>query len=434
MKNKETIGILQFGCAKNLIDLELMIGLLVQNGYRYSLNPDDKNIKTVIINTCSFIHDAEKESVEAIMDMIAKKKRIILTGCLVQKYQEKLVELLPEVKNFIGVSNYDKIIEAIENKNYVNISKEPSYCYREDIKREQITVGSSSYIKIAEGCYYNCGYCVIPQLRGSYKSRKIENIVEEAKELAKKGVSEIILIAQDTTSYGLDLYKKPMLAKLLEELNKIEEISWIRIMYAYPTNFNDELIDAMAKLDKVVKYIDIPLQHSHPDVLKRMKRPVIDYEKFIQKIRKKIKNVAIRTSFIVGYPEESEEEFKHLCNFVKKIKFDKVGVFAYSREKNTYAYALKPQIKANIKNKRKKELMKIQKEISYSINKGFIKKTIPCIIEELHSDGTIVARSYKDAPEVDGLVYIKSNEYLTPGDIVDVKITKATCYDMYGVV
>ena len=434
MKNKETIGILQFGCAKNLIDLELMIGLLVQNGYRYSLNPDDKNIKTVIINTCSFIHDAEKESVEAIMDMIAKKKRIILTGCLVQKYQEKLVELLPEVKNFIGVSNYDKIIEAIENKNYVNISKEPSYCYREDIKREQITVGSSSYIKIAEGCYYNCGYCVIPQLRGSYKSRKIENIVEEVKELAKKGVSEIILIAQDTTSYGLDLYKKPMLAKLLEELNKIEEISWIRIMYAYPTNFNDELIDAMAKLDKVVKYIDIPLQHSHPDVLKRMKRPVIDYEKFIQKIRKKIKNVAIRTSFIVGYPEESEEEFKHLCNFVKKIKFDKVGVFAYSREKNTYAYALKPQIKANIKNKRKKELMKIQKEISYSINKGFIKKTIPCIIEELHSDGTIVARSYKDAPEVDGLVYIKSNEYLTPGDIVDVKITKATCYDMYGVV
>ena len=434
MKNKETIGILQFGCAKNLIDLELMIGLLVQNGYRYSLNPDDKNIKTVIINTCSFIHDAEKESVEAIMDMIAKKKRIILTGCLVQKYQEKLVELLPEIKNFIGVSNYDKIIEAIENKNYVNISKEPSYCYREDIKREQITVGSSSYIKIAEGCYYNCGYCVIPQLRGSYKSRKIENIVEEAKELAKKGVSEIILIAQDTTSYGLDLYKKPMLAKLLEELNKIEEISWIRIMYAYPTNFNDELIDAMAKLDKVVKYIDIPLQHSHPDVLKRMKRPVIDYEKFIQKIRKKIKNVAIRTSFIVGYPEESEEEFKHLCNFVKKIKFDKVGVFAYSREKNTYAYALKPQIKANIKNKRKKELMKIQKEISFNINKGFIKKTIPCIIEELHSDGTIVARSYKDAPEVDGLVYIKSNEYLTPGDIVDVKITKATCYDMYGVV
>ena len=434
MKNKETIGILQFGCAKNLVDMELMIGLLVKNGYKYSLNPDDENIKTVIINTCSFIHDAEKESIRAIMDMISKNKRIILTGCLVQKYQEELTKLLPEITNFIGVSNYDKIIEAIENKKYINISKEPSYCYREDIKREQITVGSSSYIKIAEGCYYNCGYCVIPQLRGSYKSRKIENIVNEAKELADKGVSELILIAQDTTSYGLDIYKKPMLATLLKELNNIDNLNWIRVMYAYPTNFNDELINAIATLNKVVKYIDIPLQHSHPDVLKRMKRPAIDYEKFIKKIRNKIPNVSIRTSFIVGYPQETQEEFEHLCDFVKKIKFDKVGVFAYSREKNTYAYNLKPQITAKIKNKRKSELMKIQKNISLNINKSFIKKTIPCIIEELHSDGRIVARSYKDAPEVDGLVYIKSNEYLTPGDIVDVTITKATCYDLYGVV
>ena len=434
MKNKETIGILQFGCAKNLVDMELMIGLLVKNGYKYSLNPDDENIKTVIINTCSFIHDAEKESIRAIMDMISKNKRIILTGCLVQKYQEELTKLLPEITNFIGVSNYDKIIEAIENKKYINISKEPSYCYREDIKREQITVGSSSYIKIAEGCYYNCGYCVIPQLRGSYKSRKIENIVNEAKELTDKGVSELILIAQDTTSYGLDIYKKPMLATLLKELNNIDNLNWIRVMYAYPTNFNDELINAIATLNKVVKYIDIPLQHSHPDVLKRMKRPAIDYEKFIKKIRNKIPNVSIRTSFIVGYPQETQEEFEHLCDFVKKIKFDKVGVFAYSREKNTYAYNLKPQITAKIKNKRKSELMKIQKNISLNINKSFIKKTIPCIIEELHSDGRIVARSYKDAPEVDGLVYIKSNEYLTPGDIVDVTITKATCYDLYGVV
>lgn len=434
MKNKETIGILQFGCAKNLVDMELMIGLLVKNGYKYSLNTDDENIKTVIINTCSFIHDAEKESIRAIMDMISKNKRIILTGCLVQKYQDELTKLLPEITNFIGVSNYDKIIEAIENKKYINISKEPSYCYREDIKREQITVGSSSYIKIAEGCYYNCGYCVIPQLRGSYKSRKIENIVNEAKELADKGVSELILIAQDTTSYGLDIYKKPMLATLLKELNNIDNLNWIRVMYAYPTNFNDELINAIATLNKVVKYIDIPLQHSHPDVLKRMKRPAIDYEKFIKKIRNKIPNVSIRTSFIVGYPQETQEEFEHLCDFVKKIKFDKVGVFAYSREKNTYACNLKPQITAKIKNKRKSELMKIQKNISLNINKSFIKKTIPCIIEELHSDGRIVARSYKDAPEVDGLVYIKSNEYLTPGDIVDVTITKATCYDLYGVV
>ena len=434
MKNKETIGILQFGCAKNLIDMELMLGLLTKNGYSYSLNPDDENIKTVIINTCSFIYDAEKESISAIMDMIQKGKRIILTGCLVQKHKQELQKLLPEITNFIGTCDYDKIIEAIEDKNYSKISEIPSYNYREDIKREQITVGSSSYIKIAEGCYYNCGYCVIPNLRGKYKSRKIENIVAEAKELANKGVSEIILIAQDTTSYGLDIYKKPMLSELLEELNKIENLNWIRLMYAYPTNFDEKLMKTINNLDKVVKYIDIPLQHSNIEVLKRMKRPAIDYRKFIQKIRKNIKNVSIRTTFIVGYPQETDEEFQDLYDFVKDMEFDKVGVFTYSREKNTYAYNLKPQIKQSVKNKRKKLLMELQKDISLKINKSYTGKYVQCIIEEIHSDNTIIARSYKDAPEVDGLVYIKSDEYLTPGDIVNVKITDATCYDMYGVV
>ena len=432
MKTKETIGILQFGCAKNLVDMELMLGLLVKNGYSYSLNPDDENIKTVIVNTCSFIADAEKESISAIFDMINKGKRIIITGCLPQKHPEELPKLLPEVTNYIGTCTYDKIVEAIENKEYHNISKTPDYNYCEEVKREQITVGSSSYIKIAEGCYYNCGYCVIPKLRGKYKSRKMECIIQEAKELANKGVSEIILIAQDTTSYGLDLYKKPMLANLLRELNKIENLNWIRIMYAYPTNFNEELMNAMNECEKVVKYIDIPLQHSHIEVLKRMKRPAIDYRAFIKKLREKIENVSIRTTFIVGYPGETEEEYQDLYNFINEMKFDKVGVFEYSREKNTYAYSLKPQIKASIKRKRKNELMKLQKNISSEINKNWHKKKIQCIIEEIHSDGKIVARSYKDAPEVDGLVYIKSNEYLTPGDIVDVTITKSTSYDMYG--
>lgn len=434
MKNKETIGILQFGCAKNLIDMELMLGALVKNGYKYSLDVDDENIKTVIINTCSFICDAEKESIKAIIDMINKGKRVILTGCLVQKHKEELKKLLPEINNYIGVDKYDKIIEAIENKEYFNVSKESEYCYREDIKREQITVGSSSYIKIAEGCFYNCGYCIIPKLRGSYKSRKIENIVNEARELAQKGVSEIILIAQDTTSYGLDLYKKPMLSTLLEELNKIEQLNWIRIMYAYPTNFDEKLMDTINRLDKVVKYIDIPLQHSNIEVLKRMKRPAIDYRKFIEKIRKKIKDVAIRTTFIVGYPGETEEEFQDLYDFIKDTKFDKVGVFSYSREKDTYAYNLKPQIKQSIKNKRRKILMQLQKEISLEVNKAYIGKTIPCIIEQIHSNGKIIARSYKDAPEVDGLVYIKTDEYVNPGDIVEVKINKVTNYDMYGII
>ena len=262
----------------------------------------------------------------------------------------------------------------------------------------------------------------------------MECIIQEAQELANKGVSEIILIAQDTTSYGLDIYKEPKLAELLEELNKIENLNWIRVMYAYPTNFDEKLMDTINNLDKVVKYIDIPLQHSHIEVLKRMKRPAIDYRAFVKKLRKKIKNVSIRTTFIVGYPGETEEEYQDLYNFIEEMKFDKVGVFEYSREKNTYAYSLKPQIKANIKKKRKNQLMKLQKGISAEINKNWHNKKIPCIIEEIHSDGKIVARSYKDAPEVDGLVYIKSREYLTPGDIVDVKITKSTSYDMYGVV
>ena len=434
MKNKETIGILQFGCAKNLVDMELMLGLLVKNGYKYSLDIEDDSINTFIVNTCSFIYDAEAESVKAIMDLIARKKRVILTGCLVQKHKEDLPNLLPEIKNYIGVCEYDKIIDALENKEYINISETPEYCYREDIKREQITVGSSSYIKIAEGCFYNCGYCVIPKLRGSYKSRKIENIIEEAKNLANKGVSEIILIAQDTTSYGLDLYKKPMLAELLKELNKIENLGWIRVMYAYPTNFDDELMDAINSLDKVVKYVDIPLQHSNIDVLKRMKRPAIDYRKFISKLRKKIKNVSIRTTFITGYPGETEEEYQDLYNFVRDMKFDRVGVFAYSREKNTYAYNLKPQIRKNIKIKRRNHLMKLQKQISLENNKKYIGKSVPCIIEQIGSDGTIIARSFKDAPEVDGLVYIKTKEYINPGDILDVKINKVTSYDMYGVI
>lgn len=429
---KEKIGILQFGCAKNLIDMELMLGLLVENGYEYTLDPDSDDVKTVIINTCSFICDAEKESVKAIMDMINKGKRIILTGCLVQKHKDELKDLLPEITNFVGVSNYDNIVQAIENKDFSSISSEENYCYREDIKREQITVGSSSYIKIAEGCYYNCGYCIIPKLRGSYKSRKMENIIEEARELAKKGVQEIILIAQDTTSYGLDLYKKPMLSSLIKELNKIEELSWIRLMYAYPTNFDEELMDTINNCDKVVKYIDIPLQHSDINVLKRMKRPAIDYREFIKKIRQRIKNVSIRTTFIVGYPMETEEEFQNLYDFVKDTRFDRVGVFAYSREKGTYAYDLKPQIKQSVKNQRKRKLMALQKEISLEINQSYIGKKVPCIVEEIRPNNKIVLRSFKDAPEIDGLVYAKTKEYLAPGDIVNVLIEKVSAYDMYG--
>lgn len=430
MKSKGKIGIIQHGCAKNLVDTELMLGILEKEGYETTLDVDDKSVETVIINTCSFICDAEKESVHSIFEMIEKGKRVIITGCLPQKHKKELMELIGEAKGFIGTCDIKDIVKAVENDDFYSVSENPEYIYPEGVERAQITVGSSSYIKIADGCNFECGYCVIPKLRGKYKSRTIENIVKEAKSLADKGVAEIILIAQDTTSYGIDLYGKPVLDKLLAELNKIENLSWIRILYAYPTNFTDELIDAINSLDKVVKYVDIPLQHSNKNVLKRMRRPVIDNKKLIQKLRKRIKNVVIRTTFIVGYPAETEEEFQDLYDFVSEMKFERLGVFEYSREKGTYSYNLKPQIKAPVKRKRKNAILKLQKEISKNINKSLIGKEIECIVEEVHQDGFVVARSYMDAPEVDGLVYIKTNEYLTPAQIIKVKITGAKSYDL----
>lgn len=430
MKKNKLIGIIHHGCAKNLVDTELMLGMLENAGYKTTLDADDEKVKTVVINTCSFIHDAEKESIKSIFNMIEKGKKIIVTGCLPQKHKHELKKLLWEVSGFVGTCDIKDIVKAVESDKFYNVSENPCYIYPEDVQRAQITVGSSSYIKIAEGCNYSCGYCVIPQLRGKYRSRKIEDIVKEAKMLADKGVAEIILIAQDTTSYGIDLYSKPSLDKLLYELNKIENISWIRVLYAYPTNFTQNLIDAYKNFDKVVKYIDIPLQHSHKDVLSRMRRPVINQEEFINNLRKQIKDVVIRTTFIVGYPGETEEEFDNLYNFVKKMKFDRLGVFEYSREKNTYSYNLKPNVSARVKHSRKNKILKLQKEISLKRNLSFISKKVQCIIEEVHDNGLAIARSYADAPEVDGLVYIKTKQQLTPSQIVDVEVIDADSYDL----
>ena len=293
-------------------------------------------------------------------------------------------------------------------------------------------MGASSYIKIAEGCNYRCGYCIIPYLRGNYHSRKIENIVEEAKTLVKKGVTEIILVAQDTTGYGIDLYKKPSLPKLLEELNKIEGLGWIRFMYAYPTNLDAELLETIAKLDKVVKYVDIPLQHSHPEMLKMMNRPSFDYRPMIENIRKHIPNVSIRTAFIVGYPGETEEHFEHLCKFVEDMKFDRMGVFIYSREKGTPSYKLPNRVSAKVAKQRYKKLMEIQQKISIERNKKFIGQTLPCIIECSSDDGEVIARTQYDAPEIDGVVNIRTDKMVIPGDIEMVKIINATEYDLIG--
>ena len=427
------IALINHGCAKNLVDSELMLGKLIQNGYKITL--DETKADIVIINTCSFINDAEKESVKSIFDMINAGKKIVITGCLPQKHKKELQELIPEALAFLGTSDIDKIVDVIkkitkDKKTRYEVNENPEYNYPEDVKRQQITMGASSYIKIAEGCNFNCGYCIIPQLRGPYKSRKIENIVKEAKELAQKGVNEIVLIAQDTTSYGKDIYGKPSLKELLIELNKIEELSWIRIMYTYPSFITDELLETINKLDKVVKYIDIPLQHVSKNMLEAMNRPVIDNKKLIKKIRKLIPSVAIRTTFIVGYPGETEEDFQELYNFIKEMKIDKLGIFEFSREKNTKAYKLKPQIPSKIKKQRKKQLMELQQKISKEINNKLIGKKVDCIIEAINSNGLVVGRTYKDAPEVDGLIFINTKTPVTPGDIITVKITGAVEYDL----
>lgn len=431
MSNDKIVAVIQHGCAKNLVDTELMLGFLTKEGYKITLEPNEA--ETVIINTCSFIHDAEKESVRSILEMVESGKRVIVAGCLPQKHKEELKMAIPEISGFLGVCDFDKIAEAVKGDDFFCISNEPNYCYPEEIKRQHITAGSSTYIKIADGCNFACGYCIIPKLRGKYNSRKMEDILNEAKELANKGVAEIILIAQDTTSYGLDIYKKPSLAKLLKELNKIENLEWIRVLYAYPTHFDNELIDAFKNLDKVVKYIDIPLQHSDPEVLKAMRRPVLDYEKLISKIRKNIPDVCLRTTFIVGYPGESEANFENLYKFVEKIRFDRLGVFEFSREKETYAYSLKNQVNAKVKKSRKDMILKLQNKISSEINETFIGNEIPCIVEQVNPDGSALGRTFRDAPEVDGLVYIEADKSINPLDIVIVKITKCNDYDLFGV-
>lgn len=427
------IAIIHHGCAKNLIDTELMAGKLIERGHEVTLDAYATDADYIIINTCSFIFDAEEESISSIFDMIDTGKRVIITGCLPQKHQKHLKKLISEAWGFIGTADIDKIADLIEaDKEFYYVSEKPLCKYPENIKRAQITVGSSSYIKIAEGCNYSCGYCIIPKLRGKYISRPIENILYEAKELANKGVNEIILIAQDTSCYGMDLYKKPSLDKLLYELDKIKNIGWIRVLYTYPTNFTNGLIKAYKEIDRVVKYIDIPLQHSHPDILKAMRRPVVNGLEFINKLRDEINNLAIRTTLITGYPTEEEKHFEHLYNFVKEAEFDRLGVFEFSKEKGTYAYNLKPQVPKKIKAKRKDLILKLQKEISNKLNEKMIGKKIPSIIETIQSDGLAIARTYKDAPDVDGLIFINTDKVLIPGDIYDVEVTSYSDYDLYG--
>lgn len=427
------IALISHGCAKNLVDSELILGILKSQGYEITLNENETD--TVIVNTCSFICDAEKESVRSILQMVDAGKKVIVTGCLAQKHAEELKDAIPEICAVVGTTDYPKIAEIIEKTDieFVNaVSKNPNFIYPENVERQQITMGASSYIKIADGCNYRCGYCVIPYLRGNYNSRKMEDIILEAKNMVKKGVTEIILVAQDTTGYGIDIYKKPMLSELLKELNKIQGLGWIRVMYAYPTQMKDDLLKTINDCEKVVKYVDIPLQHSHPEMLKLMARPSFDYRPMIENIRNQVKDVSIRTAFVVGYPGETEEHFEHLCEFVRDMKFDRMGVFCYSREKGTPSYSMKPQVPKKVAKARWKKLMEIQQEISKERNQKFVGKLVPCIIECFSDDGEVIARTQYDAPEIDGVVNIKTDKHVVPGDIEMIRITSATEYDLIG--
>ena len=429
------VALLNHGCPKNLVDSELMLGTLVKNGIEVTL--DETKADFVIVNTCSFIHDAETESVQSILEMVQAGKHVIVTGCLAQKHGDKLKEAIPEIAGMIGISEigdiYNLIQEISKQKGYVQkVSEIPKYCYPSDVERQQITMGASSYLKISEGCDCACGYCIIPKLRGKQVSRPMEDILKEAQNLVKKGVTEIILIAQDSTSYGTDLYGERKLPELLYKLNEIEGLGWIRIMYAYPSFVTDELLFAIRDCEKVVKYLDLPLQHFDKEVLASMKRPVMDYDKLISHIREIVPNIAIRTTFIVGYPAETDEQFNSLVSFVKRAKFERLGVFEYSREKGTYSYSLKPQIGKRVMHQRFKVLMGLQKELSREINNSLIGEILPCIVEAVTDDNVVVMRSQYDAPEIDGLVYANSDKNCCPGDIYNVKITKADDYDLFG--
>ncbi len=436
-ENKLKIGLVSLGCPKNLVDSENMLGILSDRGYEIAL--DETAADIVIINTCSFIKEAETESVRTILSIAGSGKKVIITGCLVQKHGQELQQAIPEALAFVGTGDFQKIAEVIENiinkgKSAFEVSENPEYIYKDGAKRFHISAGAGAYIKIAEGCDYSCGFCIIPSLRGKYTSRSVESIVKEARGLGKEGLGEVILIAQDTTNYGKDIYGKPSLSRLLEELNALDDISWIRTMYFYPSSLDDELLNTISRLEKVVKYVDIPLQHSHPEILKRMQRPAIDNGRLIEKIRDKIPGVAIRTVFITGFPGETEEHFEHLYNFVQKHRFDKLGVFEYSREKNTPSYSLEPQVNAKIKKLRKKRIMQLQQGISKEIHESLTGEEIPSIVETVGPKNRVTGRTYRDAPEVDGVIHIKTDEALSPGDIINVKITAASEYDLYGVV
>lgn len=439
------IGFVSLGCDKNLIDSEIMLGIINENGYTITTNDEDADI--IIVNSCGFIMDANQEAIDKVLEVAEYKtsgkcKGIIVTGCMAQRYKDEIFQSLPEVDAVIGTGDFEEIANVIaritEGEKNVKLIGDENHLLNEEnsFKRIITTTGGFGYMKIAEGCDNFCTYCTIPSLRGKYRSRSIESLVKEATILAEKGVRELILIAQDTSLYGSDLYGKKCLHELLSKLSNIENIHWIRVLYCYPENITDELIDEIASNPKVLHYLDMPIQHANDKILKRMGRgsTMQGLEDVINKLRSKIPDMCIRTTLIVGFPSETQEDFDDLCNFIERVRFDRLGVFTYSREEGTPAYNMKNQIDEDIKQERKDYIMDIQKTVSASRCEEFVGTTLEVIIEGKIEDEENVycARSYRDCYEIDGFIFFQSNETLLAGDFYNVKITSASDYDLMG--
>jgi len=421
------VAVITLGCSKNTVDSERLMKQIQLN--KIDLTDDPNKADTVIINTCGFIETAKEESVNTILEAVAMKnngkiKKVIVAGCLSERYKDDLIKDIPEVDVYFGTENYEGIIKELGG----NLKKELLG------ERLLTTPSHTAYLKISEGCDHPCSFCAIPLMRGLHKSKPMDELIKEAEFLAANNTKELILIAQDTTDYGKDIYGKNSIVELLQKLSEIKSIKWIRLMYAYPSKFPDELINEIKTNPKVCKYVDIPLQHISDDVLRSMRRGVTAERtrKLLQKLRSEIPDITIRTTFIVGYPNESEKDFEELCNFIKEIKFDRVGTFTFSVEENTSSFILGDPISGEEKERRKNVLMEIQKEISLEKNESFVGKNLKVLIESIEGN-FFVGRSYRDAPEVDGEILIdKKNNKVKIGSFYDVEIFDYDEYDLFG--
>ncbi len=434
MGKKPIIAISHLGCEKNRIDTEHMLGLLVSAGYEVDANEELADY--VIVNTCSFIEAARAESVRTLVELAEDKKKIVITGCMAQHFQAELLEELPEAVAVVGTGDYHKIVDVITRaeagERVTEVSAKPTYLADETVPRYRTTPEPFAYLRVAEGCDYRCSFCIIPHLRGNQRSRPIESIVAEAEQLASEGVQEIILISQITTNYGLDLYGKPKLAELLRALGKVD-VPWIRIHYAYPTGLTPQVIAAIEETPNILPYLDLPLQHSHPEILRMMNRPwqAGVNDRILENIKTALPDAVVRTSFIVGFPGETEEHFDHLWQFVQRHQFDHVGVFTFSPEAGTPAAQLSNQVAQETMERRRDALMRIQQPISWQKNQAEVGKIVNVLIEQENPQtGELIGRSARFAPEVDGLVYVQGQASI--GEIVPVLVTSADVYDLYG--